>query len=46
MSTEKNRTGYSAPTLKVYGDVREITLAVGNMGNGDGGMGATDKTNA
>jgi hypothetical protein len=44
MSSEKNRTSYTAPTLKVYGDVRKITLAFGNMGTDDGGMGATDKT--
>jgi hypothetical protein len=44
MSTRVNQSGYSAPRLVTYGDVREITQAVGNMGNEDGGAGATSKT--
>lgn len=44
MSTRVNQSVYSTPTLITYGDVREITQAVGNMGNDDGGAGATSKT--
>ena len=34
---------YTAPELVVYGDVRELTLAVGQRGADDGGRG-NDKT--
>ena len=37
---------YAAPQVFVYGDIREVTRAVGNKGAGDGGKGATDKTSA
>ena len=44
--TTKNdeRRPYAKPRLQVYGDVREITLAVGNMGTDDGGMAPQHKT--
>ncbi|HEX6250794.1 MAG TPA: lasso peptide [Gemmatimonadaceae bacterium] len=44
MSTRVNQSVYSTPKLITYGDVREITQAVGNMGTDDGGGGATSKT--
>jgi hypothetical protein len=44
MSTRVNKSGYSAPRLVTYGDVREITQAVGNMGNADGGGSPDNKT--
>lgn len=44
MNTRVNQSVYSAPKLVTYGDVREITQAVGNMGDADGGAGATSKT--
>lgn len=44
MNTRVNQSVYSAPKLISYGDVREITQAVGNMGAADGGGGATAKT--
>lgn len=37
---------YAAPQVFVYGDIREVTRAVGNKGAADGGKGATDKTSA
>lgn len=44
MSTRVNQSVYSAPTLITYGDVREITQAVGNMGAEDGGGAPNTKT--
>ena len=35
---------YETPKLFVYGDIREITKNVGNMGAADGGMSPNDKT--
>jgi hypothetical protein len=35
---------YEAPVPLVYGDVRQITQAVGNMGASDNGMAPTHKT--
>jgi len=36
---------YAKPQLLTYGDIREITQNVGNMGaGGDGGMGMNNKT--
>jgi hypothetical protein len=35
---------FSQPDLTVYGDIKNITLAVGNKTLSDGGMGATQKT--
>ena len=36
---------YTTPELVVYGDVRELTLTVGNRSTvDDGGRGSTDKT--
>lgn len=46
MSTRVNQNAYSAPKLIAYGDVREITQAVGNVGAGDGGAEPTHKTQA
>jgi hypothetical protein len=47
-SGEENltRKPYRSPHVSIYGDIREITKAVGNMGKGDGGAGKTDKTQA
>jgi len=48
MSSQDKETAkktYTAPELVVYGDVRELTLTVGNRSTvGDGGRGSTDKT--
>lgn len=46
MSTRVNQSVYSAPKLIAYGDVREITQAVGNMGELDGGGAPNTKTQA
>src|SRR4051812_26971919 len=35
---------YQGPTLKVYGDLRHLTHAVGNGGQKDGGSGLAHKT--
>ena len=42
--TEKKK--YATPRLLVYGDIRDLTKAVGNKGAADGGMGSADKTAA
>ena len=43
-SDSNRRTPYQAPRLKVYGNLREITLAAGGtQGMNDGG-GGNDKT--
>ena len=48
MSSQDKETAkktYTAPELVVYGDVRELTLTVGNARvAADGGRGSTDKT--
>ena len=41
---ENSKKVYEKPALVVYGDIREITQAVGNTGNKDGGAGAASKT--
>lgn len=46
MNTRANQGVYSAPRLVAYGDVRDITQAVGNMGNADGGSGSAAKSQA
>jgi hypothetical protein len=35
---------YATPDLKVYGDIRQITQAIGNGGMGDGGANPMHKT--
>lgn len=35
----KAKKPYSAPKLTVYGDIREVTQAVGKRGQKDGGAG-------
>jgi hypothetical protein len=35
---------FEAPKLQVYGRARDITRAVGNQGNGDGGVAPNHKT--
>jgi hypothetical protein len=35
---------FSPPELTVYGNVKNLTLAIGNMGMADGGMGGTAKS--
>jgi hypothetical protein len=37
---------YSKPSLTVYGTVRELTQAVANKGNSDGGAGNRKRTHA
>jgi hypothetical protein len=46
MSTRVNHSVYSAPKLIAYGDVREITQDVSNMGALDGGGAPNTKTEA
>ena len=36
--TTPARKPYRAPVVRVYGDIRAITLAIGSMGASDGGM--------
>jgi hypothetical protein len=36
---------YQVPSLRVYGDIRVLTQAVGMMGHGDGGMAPAAMTN-
>jgi hypothetical protein len=43
--TTSKRT-YQTPRLQTYGDIREITQNVGNMGNADGGGAPKQKTAA
>ena len=38
------RKKYDSPKLHEYGNIREITLAVGNTGNTDNGTGKNKKT--
>jgi len=35
---------YESPELRVYGDIRELTLAAGNMGTADNGTPPMHKT--
>jgi hypothetical protein len=42
--TESIKKLYSRPRLEVYGDLREITQAVGKNGKTDGGPGNHTKT--
>jgi hypothetical protein len=43
--SEPPRKNYATPRLLVYGDIRDLTKAVGNKSaTADGGMGSTDKT--
>jgi hypothetical protein len=52
MSNELDRTdakdnkkkAYAAPRLEVYGDIREIALAVGMSGAADGSLHGQNKT--
>lgn len=39
-----DKKSYQPPKMFIYGDIRELTQNVGNMGAGDGGGGATSKT--
>lgn len=39
-----NKKGFSVPSLRVYGDIAQMTQAVGNMGAGDGSGTAMLKT--
>jgi hypothetical protein len=41
---EKTKKSFHQPKLVAYGNIREITQAVGNKGNKDGGSGMTQKT--
>lgn len=45
-SKDKARKPFHHPKLVAYGNIREITQAVGNKGNADGGGGMTQKTQA
>jgi len=40
----KIKKSYQQPQLQVYGDLRNITQAVGNMGGSDGGTPPMHKT--
>lgn len=49
MKTPQNRPGntkrpYVKPTLVRHGSLREVTLAVANTGNSDGGTGNVKRT--
>lgn len=39
-----SKKAYQQPQLQVYGDLKEITQAVGNQGTADGGGGAQNRT--
>jgi len=41
---ESAKKTYHAPQLHVYGNISELTKAVGNMGNLDGGSGSMKRT--
>lgn len=42
---KQQKAPYHSPVIEVYGDIRTITQAIGNMGVAlDGGTGATKKT--
>ena len=43
-TTDKAKKPFHHPKLVAYGNIREITQAVGNMGNTDGGTMGTQKT--
>jgi hypothetical protein len=43
---ESTKKSYEAPKLSIYGDVREITRNVGDMGGLDGGGGSMSKSMA
>jgi hypothetical protein len=43
METSKKKP-YSTPELVVYGNLQQITNAVGNMGAKDGGFGKISRT--
>jgi hypothetical protein len=38
------KRNYQTPKMFIYGDIREITRAVDDMGNTDGAMGMNDRT--
>lgn len=40
----RGRSSYETPKLRRFGDVAELTLAVGNMGNKDGAKGKAHGT--
>jgi pyruvate/2-oxoglutarate dehydrogenase complex dihydrolipoamide acyltransferase (E2) component len=42
--TPGTRKAYAAPKVRAYGNIRDITLGVGNTGNRDGAPGS-HKTN-
>ncbi len=42
--TRETKKPYSKPALTAYGTVRELTQAVGNKGNRDGGARNTSRT--
>lgn len=44
--SNKAKKTYVTPKLEVYGDVREITMAVGNNGNWDGAWTTPNRTAA
>jgi hypothetical protein len=43
-SRTKEKQAYHSPQVKDYGNVRQITLALGNRGADDGGRSPTHKT--
>ena len=43
-SDHSRGSSYEKPKLQKFGDVAELTRAIGNMGNKDGGMGKAHGT--
>ena len=43
-TTDKPKKPFHRPVLVTYGNIRDVTQAVGNMGNPDGGSMSTQKT--
>lgn len=41
---EPRKGGYEKPKLRRFGHIVELTLAIGNMGSMDGGMGKAHGT--
>jgi len=43
-STQKERQAYHTPQVIDYGNVKQITMAIGNMGNPDGGRAPNNRS--
>ena len=44
LGKRKTKSPYTSPQIQVYGDLREITHAVGKTNKADNGGGSTNKT--